>query len=105
MYLGARSIANEKKAQAQRMLEEEEQDLVDEEWASLPPTTIEVHQLVETRREVVDFLRVPALLDKAHVVAFIRSISNDELERENMLAGIDTAQNLLRNVRALLQGE
>ncbi|HEX3643686.1 MAG TPA: ParB/RepB/Spo0J family partition protein [Ktedonobacteraceae bacterium] len=100
-----KAIANEKKAQAQRMLEEEEQNLVDEEWASLPPTSIEVQQLVETRREIVDFLRTPAVINKPHIVAFIRSISNDELERENMLAGIDTAQNLLRNVRALLSGE
>jgi transposase len=97
--------ANEKKAQAQQMLAEAEQDLVDEEWSSLPLTTIEVQQLAATRREIVDFLRTPAVIDKAHVVAFVRSISNDELEKENILSSIDIAQNLLRNVRALLSGE
>lgn len=96
---------NEKKAQAQRMLAEEEQDLVDEEWASLPPTTVEVQQLIEIRSEIVDFLRIPAILDKTHVVAFIRSISNDEIERGHFLSGIDVAQNMLRNVSALLSGE
>lgn len=96
--------ANEKKAEAFRMLAAAEQDLVDEDWASLPPTTVEVQQIIETRREIVDFLRTPAVIDKTHVVAFIRSISSDALERENMLSNIDNAQNMLRNVKALLQG-
>ena len=97
--------ANEKKAEALRMLAAAEQDLVDEDWASLPPTTVEVQQIIETRCEIVDFLRTPAVIDKTHVVAFIRSISGDELERENMLSNIDNAQNMLRNVKALLQGK
>jgi hypothetical protein len=96
---------NEKKAHALRLLEEAEQELVDDVWASLPQTTVETHQLLQTRRDMVDFLRVPAMLDKAHVVAFVRSISGDELERENILSDIDTAQSLLRNVKALLRGE
>ena len=100
-----KSRANEKKIQAMRMLEEEERDLVDEEWASLPPTTVEVQQLIQTRSEMIDFLRIPAVLDKTHVIAFIRSISDDVLEKENILSSIDVAQNMLKNVKALLSGE
>ena len=100
-----KSRANEKRIQAMRMLEEEERDLVDEEWLSLPATTVEVQQLIETRQEIIDFLRVPAVLDKTHIIAFIRSISDDVLEKENILSSIDIAQNMLRNVRALLSGE
>lgn len=93
--------AHDRKAAGMQLLAEAEAGLVDNDWATLPDTSVDARQLLQARRQIIDFLRTPAVLEKSQVVSLIRSLDDDD--RASLLVDAREAERWSRNVRALLE--
>lgn len=96
----SRKATAEKKAEGMRLLAAAEAEAVDQEWADLPDVSVDEVQLVQTRRDIIDFLRTPATIDKTHVATLVRTLEIEDIEP--MLSDMQIARRWLANVTALL---
>ena len=92
--------AKEQQAEGMRLLAAAEATIVDEDWASLPETSVDERVLLQTRSDIIDFLRTPAILDKAHVIHLLRTLEIEDIEP--LLADMQVARQWLQNVTSLL---